>query len=57
MGQTVIARGLQVSREQEKGANGRYVPTENESRTVSFMEKVTSFQDVSDIQTLCDRIS
>jgi hypothetical protein len=56
-GQVVIARGLQVSREQEKNASGRYVPTESQSRTVSFSEKLTSFQDVSDIQSLCDRFS
>jgi hypothetical protein len=56
-GQIVVARGLLVTRETEKNDKGKYVPTESGSRIVSFSEKLTSFQDVTEIQSLCDRMS
>ena len=54
-GATVIGRGLMVMRATERNEYGKYVPLVDGSKTLDFSQKMSSFEDVSDIHELCSK--
>ncbi len=54
-GATVIGRGLMVVRATERNEHGKYVAQADGSKTLDFSQKMSSFEDVSDIHELCSK--